>query len=182
MLKSKYENLIRDTFIIYIISFVLILALTIFFSYQNGEVVVDNFMLHFRSYLLGSIHTGEDILSARFENIGIFAIHFILFFTYFFLSTYDNRDSKPCVPKNRMGELCEPALFFIVGIILTIFLRENLLFCLPEALALASIAFIGKMTIFKNISIEDKYIIAVNRIFLIIISIIGLVFFIFRYI
>ena len=164
--------LMRDIFIIYLISFIAILALTTIFSYTNGEVITDNLMLHFRSYLLGSIHTGENILSVRLENIGIFAIHFILFFAYFFIWLTDN-----C-----MGELCEPVLCLLIGLLLTIFLRENFLFCLPEALALASLIIICRKTIFKNISINDGVVIMINHIVAILVSIIGIVIFIIRYI
>ena len=183
---EKIPKLMRDIFIIYMISFILLLALTIIFSYINEDVILDNFMLNFRSYLLGSFsYNDEDIYfsSLRFENVGLFAVHFTLFFTYFFLWVY----MRQCTRTARAygtGELYEPLLALValvVGLLITIFIRQNFFFCLPEAITLASLVHLLKITLLKNLDINGKIIINFSRILSILIAIVGIVLFIMRY-
>lgn len=181
----------RDAFIIYAISFILILTLTIVFSYMNGDVILDNFMLYFRSYLLGSFsYNDEDIYfsSLRFENIGLFAVHFTLFFAYFFLWAFNNMHET----YDRMGqtvqwivckfELLLALITLVAGLLIIIFIRQNFFFCLPEAITFASLIHLSKMTLFKNFNISVRVIININRILLVFIAIIGIVLFVLRYV
>lgn len=188
---EKIPKLMRDTFIIYAISFILILALTIVFSYMNGDVILDNFMLNFRSYLLGSFsYNDEDIYfsSLRFENIGLFAVHFTLFFTYFFLWAFNNMHET----YDRMGqtvqwivckfELLLALITLAAGLLITIFIRQNFFFCLPEAITLACFIHLLKITLLKNLDISGKIIINFSRILSILIAIVGIALFVLRYV
>ena len=82
------------------------------------------------------------------------------------------------------GELYEPLLALValvVGLLITIFIRQNFFFCLPEAITLASLVHLLKITLLKNFDINGKIIINFSRILSILIAIVGIVLFIMRY-
>lgn len=125
--KELIKILMKRTFIIYVIFFVLVLCLKAVFSFINEDDIVGNLMITFRSFALGTISSNE-IFSTRFESIGLFAIHFILFFGfYFYIVIFDK--------KNIVASI----LILVIGIVLTIFMRGRFLFCIPEALIFAGI-------------------------------------------
>lgn len=194
--KNLISRILKDTIIIYAVSFVMILAFTFYFSYTNGEAIIDNIMINFRSYLLGSINTGENIFSAMFDTIGIFIIHFTIIFTMIFLHYFVISDEALCdkllqsndketlnmnkgTDKMNISKIFIIVLLLIISICCTVFLRENFLFSLPLSLAIASCIYILLLIvkdkkIISAIVSKSNNIIFISRIIVIIISLIGI--------
>ena len=160
------NKLLRITLIIYLISFILILVFRTIFAYMNGEEPIESFMLNYRSFLLGSLNEAENIFSTRFTSVGVFSIHFIIFFALLlYKSIFINADIH----------ILQSSFMVIIGCILSIFMYENFLFCLPEAIVLAGLlGLISKIPIYQKIIKNEKKLVNMYKIFLIFLSIIAL--------
>lgn len=170
MINNKLEitkTIMRDVLFSYLICFVIIIGIKLFFGYLNGEEITEVGMLTFRSYLLGTLTTEEKVFSMLVDNIGIFAIHFTLFFSLLFYSFISS------VNVSKALKVVGSLISFIVGVLLIIFVRTRFLFCIPFALTLS-----GIICIFDEIlscKINGKILVIFNRVFIITVSLIGII-------
>ena len=140
-------------FVSYIISFILMLIFKIVFAYINEEDVVGSFMITFRSYALGSLNEGSNIFSTRFESIGVFAVHFTVFFgLMIYRMVFRELKLAPTTGSQSFAHTVAAVAFIIVGIFLTATMGRNFLFCLPEALAFSGVIYICRKHIVEIIN------------------------------
>lgn len=171
MLNDKSETLktiIRDILIFYLVSFVLVLATKTAFAFINGDEILEVSMLTFRSYLLGTVTTEEKVFSMVVDNIGIFAVHFTLFFSlllYYFILTSD---------MSEVTKVVVSLVSLVIGIVSIIFMRERFIFCIPFALALCGILYILTRVLDGKLNIDSKFIVIFNRIFVVLVSVVGI--------
>lgn len=180
--KQIISELLKITFIIYFIFFVAIVLFKTIFSYVNGDDFVGTFMMAFRSFIFGTVVDSENIFSTRFESIGLFTIHFTIFFGMILYRTIF-AGNKISGLKNVLID----SLFIIIGVVLTITMGKNMLFCLPEAMIFAGILNMVKCLIgnfdknngkqaFENIEISEdfyKKVVKAYSIFIIVLSVVA---------
>ena len=180
--KQIISELLKITFIIYFIFFVAIVLFKTIFSYINGDDFVGTFMMTFRSFIFGTVVDSEKIFSTRFESIGLFTIHFTIFFGMILYRTIF-AGNKISGLKNVLIDL----LFIIIGVVLTITMWKNMVFCLPEAMIFAGILNMVKCLIgnsnknnrkqaFENIEISEEFykkVVKAYSIFIIILSVVA---------
>lgn len=173
------STLMKNTLIIYAVSFIVMMILIVLFSYINEDVIFENLMLNYRSYLLGSLNESEDIFSARFDTINIFIVFFTVFFALFFLYIFIELEEKAKLDSEKNKKIVlvnlAVAVLCIISILTFIFMGNNFLFALPEAVAVASLIYFIRKIFMNKLLVDDKIIIWGLNIFLIIISLTGII-------
>lgn len=173
------STLMKNTLIIYAVSFIVMMILIVLFSYINEDVIFENLMLNYRSYLLGSLNESEDIFSARFDTINIFIVFFTVFFALFFLYIFIELEEKAKLDNEKNNKIIlvnlAVAVLCIISILTFIFMGNNFLFALPEAVAVASLIYFIRKIFMNKLLVDDKIIIWGLNIFLIIISLTGII-------
>ena len=171
MLNDKSETLktiIRDILIFYLVSFVLVLVTKIVFAFINGDDMLEVGMLTFRSYLLGTVTTEEKVFSMVVDNVGIFAVHFTLFFSlllYYFILTSDT---------SEVTKVVVALMSLVLAAIAIIYMRERFIFCIPFALALCGILYILTRVFNGKLKLDGKFLVIFNRIFVALVSVVGI--------
>lgn len=163
--KEVLKRILLDIAIAYGVSFLVIIITKGIMAFVNGEEVLDTLMLTLRSYLLGSITTDETIFAMRLESINLFAIHFILFFSLIFY--YPMLD----LSLNKIEAVIFSFVIIIIGVVLTIYVRERSIWCMPMALLFSGVLFLITR-FFEKLSIKLPIRI-ITRILMIVISIIS---------
>ena len=173
------STLMKNTLIIYVVSFIVMMILIVLFSYINEDVIFENLMLNYRSYLLGSLNESEDIFSARFDTINIFIVFFTMFFALFFLYIFIELEEKAKLDNEKNNKIIlvnlAVAVLCVISILTFIFMGNNFLFALPEAVAVASLIYFIRKIFMNKLLVDDKIIIWGLNIFLIIISLTGII-------
>ena len=166
--QKTLKRIIKDILFIYLVSFVVLIIVKTGLLMINEENLIEPLMLTFRSYLLGTITTEETIFDMMLENIGLFVVHFTVFFALIimYFKLYSGFDKKTSV----IISLFE----ILVGMIFVIFMRERFIFCIPFAMVLSGIMYILYVAVFSKIKINDKILLNINRLFFIIISIVSI--------
>lgn len=169
----------KNTLIIYAVSFIVMMILIVLFSYINEDVIFENLMLNYRSYLLGSLNESEDIFSARFDTINIFIVFFTVFFALFFLYIFIELEEKAKLDNEKNNKIIlvnlAVAVLCVISILTFIFMGNNFLFALPESVAVASLIYFIRKIFMNKLLVDDKIIIWGLNIFLIIISLTGII-------
>lgn len=145
--KEALKRILLDIAIAYGISFLVVIITKGIMAFINGEEVLETLMLSIRSYLLGSITTDETIFAMKMESIGLFAIHFTAFFALLFY--YPMLDLN----LNKIETGVFSLVLIIVGAVLTIFIRERIIWCITMALLLSGIILLIAK-VFENIKIK----------------------------
>lgn len=144
------KRILIDVFLAYLISSVVLIIAKTYFSYQNGEELVETIMLNFRTYFLGSITTEEKIFAMNMDSIGLFAIHLTIFFAMLIYCVICSEGF------GKTKNLIISIAIILIGIVLTIFMRERFIWCLPEALLLSGIILLVLTIIGANYLVGDK--------------------------
>lgn len=179
MIKDKLETLktiIRDILIFYLVSFGVLLGVKLVFAFINGDEMLEVGMLTFRSHLLGTITTEEKVFSMVVDNVGIFAVHFTLFFSllfYYFILSSDLSETAKVVVS---------LVSLVIGIISIIFMRERFIFCIPFAMALCGILYVLTKVMDGKIVISGKVLVLLSRAVVVLTSVVGIVLVVKQYI